>query len=138
LPHQAGACLYLDGNLDAAAGFAAWYRTLMPDNIKLTFCDEENTFATPVPAGATAEELVSAAPLRHRWSRWRGMPYGLDGRPRPSLTGSAVCAIGVSMTLGRPLSGVCVLMYRRCIRASSRCMKSFKGHRRMSNQGRGW
>ena len=62
--HSDGTCLYLDGDLATTAKFAVWYRALVPDRIEVMFCDDEYTFAVPVNADTTSDDLVAAADYR--------------------------------------------------------------------------
>lgn len=58
--HRDGTCLYLDGTLDDAAPFAVWYRTLVPPEVELLFCDDSYSFSIQINYEMTAAELVDA------------------------------------------------------------------------------
>jgi hypothetical protein len=58
--HRDGTCLYLDGTLEDAAPFAAWYRTLVPSQVELLFCDDSYGFSVQIACEMTAVQLVAA------------------------------------------------------------------------------
>lgn len=49
--HRSGTCLYVDGDLNGAALFAIWYRSLVPPVIDMIFCDDAYSFNTVIRPG---------------------------------------------------------------------------------------
>jgi hypothetical protein len=56
--HKSGTCLYIDGDLKGAALFAAWYRSLVPSEIDVIFCDDSYSFNIVILPGMAPAELV--------------------------------------------------------------------------------
>ena len=59
--HVDGTCIYLDGQLELAAKFAVWYRSLIRDDIDVVFCDESYTFNGVIAPGFTVENVMNIA-----------------------------------------------------------------------------
>lgn len=57
---QNRACLCIDGSLEDAAPLAVWYRTLVPGDVRVIFCDESYTFDVPITVGMRPAELIAS------------------------------------------------------------------------------
>lgn len=56
---QSQSAVVLDGNLEEAAAFAAWFRSLVPDERDLLFYDEGLSIQVPLDAGITAGSIIA-------------------------------------------------------------------------------
>ncbi|WP_052411135.1 hypothetical protein [Streptomyces sp. NRRL S-118] len=59
--HVDGRCIYLDGDIALVADLALWYRTLVPKDIDVVFCDEGYSFDVTIDDTTTKDDLVAAS-----------------------------------------------------------------------------
>ncbi|MFE7278581.1 hypothetical protein [Streptomyces sp. NPDC057623] len=60
--NKEGTCLYIDGDLDAAAELASWFRRRMPSEVEFAMCDDVYSFQVDVEYGASAREIAASIP----------------------------------------------------------------------------
>jgi hypothetical protein len=56
--HASGQCIYLDGENPDVASVASWYRSLIPPDEEVVFCDDTYSFDMVLEPGASAEEIL--------------------------------------------------------------------------------
>jgi hypothetical protein len=59
--HVNGTCIYLDSPLGLAAKFALWFRSLVPEDINLVFCDDGYNFDGSIEAGMSIDDVSAIA-----------------------------------------------------------------------------
>jgi hypothetical protein len=57
--HADGTCIYLEGPIELVARFAIWYRGLVPERIRLVFCDDGYNFDGVIEANSTVSDVVA-------------------------------------------------------------------------------
>jgi len=57
--HANGQCLYVDGRNEAVAPVVAWYRSLVPADEEVVFCDDTYSFDAVLEPGITADAVLA-------------------------------------------------------------------------------
>ncbi|MFF6867128.1 hypothetical protein [Streptomyces ardesiacus] len=60
--NKQGTCLYIDGEFDAAAELASWFRECTPREVGFSMCDDVYSFQVDIEYVASASEIVDSVP----------------------------------------------------------------------------
>lgn len=59
--HADGCGIYLEGPIGLVADFVVWYRSLVPSEEEVVFCDDSYSFDGVVSPSATREDIIAIA-----------------------------------------------------------------------------
>ena len=60
--NKQGTCLYIDGEFDAAAELASWFRVYAPREVAFSMCDDVYSFQVDIGYGDSARQIVDSVP----------------------------------------------------------------------------
>ncbi|WP_432080718.1 hypothetical protein [Streptomyces sp. WAC 04229] len=60
--NKQGTCLYIDGEFEAAAEVASWFRGHMLREVEFSICDDVYSFQVGIEYEASAREIVESVP----------------------------------------------------------------------------
>ncbi|MEU7213856.1 hypothetical protein AB0B06_36370 [Streptomyces sp. NPDC044989] len=58
--NKQGTCLYIDGEFDAVADLASWFRGRMPREVAYSMCDDVYSFHVDIAYEASARDIVDS------------------------------------------------------------------------------